>query len=256
VSRRPRRRSAWRGAAGWLTLAVLLAGCELGVTTAVEVDRDGGGTVALALAADPELLAELDELAVDPTAEIEAAVAATDGWRVERRVDHDGLRVTLSRSVASPDELTATLRELSAGLASEDPALELDLDLDVAADGASALAGTAGLRAPAGPGVLGDPQLPDAGTMQQLTAAAVEPLLEVTLPGPVTEHDGDDLEGRTVRWQLPVGEQRTVGAAATAPSWPSAELVAAGVAGGLVVLSAATLTVTLLRRRRTAPERS
>lgn len=134
-----RRRVARAGA--FVVAALVLAGCRLDVTAGLEVDRDGSGTAGLTVAVDRELLAELDALAVDPTADLEAVVAAqdpADGWRVERRAGEDGgLVVAVSRPAATPDELTDALRDLAAGLSPQDPALVADLDLEVAADGAA-----------------------------------------------------------------------------------------------------------------------
>jgi hypothetical protein len=230
-------------------LAVVLGGCRLGVRAEVEVERDGSGTASIVFELDRALLAELDELGVDPTAELTAAAARAPGWELTRRSADGDLTVTLSRDATEPGTLADAFEELTGGLAEADPALLIDLDLAVDEDGASTLGGTAQLRPPIGPGVVLDD--PDAlAAFEEQVADTVDASLTVTLPGPVEEDDADRREGRTLTWDLEPGEERTVTATASAPPWWEEAWVWAAAAGALGALLVAALLWWWLRRRR------
>lgn len=250
--------TAGRRLAAWVVLAALLVGCELSVTSQLEVARDGSGTVGVTFAMDPAMLAELDAVDLDPTAELTAAVAGTPGWELERTADEQGLRVTATTTGDDPEELTAALGELTDGLSDDDPAVDLDLDLAVDDEGAAQLRGTAQLRAPAGPGVVDragdgvDTAADGAVTtdeMVELTREHVDATLVVTLPGRPLTHDADAVDGRTLTWQLPVGEPVAVQVDAGVPSpWTPQLLLAIG-AGILLLVSAAAAGWAWRRRR-------
>jgi hypothetical protein len=230
-------------------LAVLATGCRFGVTAEVEVSRDGSGTAALVLELDAALLEELDELDVDPTAELSAVAAGVPAWQLTREVGaDDALRLTLRHEAGSPAALTEAFRELTAGLTDTDPALVVDLDLAVDDEGAAELDGTVQLRPPIGPGVVLDEAAE--AELAALTADTVEASLVVSLPGTVTASDADRVDGRTATWEVVPGEPRTLSATAAAPSrWSGELLAAAAVAGALLLLSAVTLALVVRRRR-------
>lgn len=236
-------------------LAVVASGCRLGVGAEVEVTRDGSGSAALALTLDAELLAALDDLALDPTAELTAVAATEPAWELTREATDDGaLELTLRRDADDPDALTDALRELTAGLDERDPALLVDLDLTVDEDGAAELAGQAQLRPPVGPGVLTDDAA--AAELEQLTTDHVDATLTVTLPGPVTATDADAVEGTTSTWSLTPGEARTVSArSAPPPVWPP-ERIAVVAAAAALAAAVLALVVVLWRRRRRAEDLS
>lgn len=230
-------------------VALLATGCRLGVSAEAHVERDGTGTAALVVTLDEALLDELDALDVDPTAELSAAAAAVPGWRLSREVaDDDALVITLRRDAGTPQELTDAFRELTSGLHERDPALAVDLELDVDEDGAASLDGTVQLRTPIGPGVVTDEV--GAEEMAELAAASVDTALVVSLPGPVTASDADTVEGSTLTWQVEPGQPRSVTAASAAPTtWP-VEWIAAAAAAVLLVVSAVVLAVLFRRRGR------
>lgn len=230
-------------------VAVLAAGCRLGVSAEVDVERDGSGAAALVVTLDEALVEELDALDVDPTAELTAAAAAVPEWQLSREVTDDGaLVLTLRREVGTPQELTDAFRELTSGLLETDPALAVDLALDVHEDGAADLDGTVELRAPIGPGVVTE----EVGTdeMAELAATSVDATLVVSLPGPVTESDADVVEGSTLTWRVEPGEPRSVSARSAAPTtWP-VETIVVVAAAVLLAISAVVLAVLFRRRRR------
>jgi hypothetical protein len=229
-------------------LALLASGCRLGVRAEVDVARDGSGTAALVVTLDAALLEELDELAVDPSAELTAAAAAAPAWQLTREAGDDGsLVLTLRREADDTTELTDAFRELTEGLDERDPALAVDLGLVVDDEGAAELAGTAELRTPVGPGEVTDDAA--ATELARLAAESVDAELVVSLPGEVTTSDADEVDGSRLVWTLTPGEPRLVNATAAAPTGWTPELVAAAVAGVLLV-SVGVIGAVLWRRRR------
>ncbi|MEX1176971.1 MAG: hypothetical protein WEB09_00785 [Nitriliruptor sp.] len=229
-----------------LTLA--LTGCRLGVRAEVSVARDGSGSIAMAATLDRALLDELDELDVDPTAELTAAAVSATEWQVARATGEDGsLTITLERDADGPDELTAALRELTDGLAETDPALAIDLDLDVDDAGAAQVEGTVELRTPIGPGVVTDDAA--AAELEDLAADTIDAELVITLPGPITTADADTVDGRTAVWQVEPGAPVAVTAGADAPTGLTDQQLAAIAGGVLLVVVAAGLVAVALRRR-------
>ena len=230
--------------------AFLVAGCRLDVVAEVALHRDGSGTAAIAVTFDAELLTELDALEVDPTAELMAVVPDVPGWEVDRVAAEDGsLTVTLTHDAAGSRQLADAFRDLVAGLRDEDPALVVDLELEVDVDGTARLDGAAGLRPPATAGALidGSPVGPAEDELAELVRRSVHPQLVVTLPGPIAAHDADALDDSTLTWDLPVGELRSVGASShAAPQLPLASMAATL---ALLVL-VALLGVWRWRRRR------
>jgi hypothetical protein len=233
-------------------LVVLLAGCRLDVTGELTIARDGRADATVELAVDESTLAELDALGVDPTAELTAAVSQAPGWEVTReRPEDGGLAIRLTRPSVDAAAAADAFRELTAGLTDDDPALVVDLEVEVDDEGAVQLQGTAGFRPPAtaGASIDGDPVGPDEDELAALTAEAVTARLVVRVPGTFVEHDADEIDGRTAVWELAVGEPRPIRAVAAAPTGPPAGLVVA-VAAALLVVALAALTWWWVRRRR------
>ncbi|MEX2549939.1 MAG: hypothetical protein WD638_06920 [Nitriliruptoraceae bacterium] len=224
-------------------LALLLAGCRLDVIAPFEVRADGTGRAGLTMRFDPELLAELDRLGVDPTAELGAAVTADQTWEWTRtREDGGALLVEVHREVEDATDLPAIYERLVAGLADDDPALVLDLDLALDDDGGTTLVGTASLRPPVTSGLSLDGELlgPDAEELAALVAESVTAAVEVSLPGDIIELEGGEVDGEVVRIPVPVGETTSFRVvAAGAPWW-------ATVPGGLPVLLAGFGGIALL----------
>lgn len=245
-----------------LLLAVtvlVLSGCRLDVVAPITLHADGTSTAGLTARFDPRLLAELDALGVDPTAELSAAVAAEEPWSLERTREDDGaLTVAIRREVADDAELAATYAELASGLAAADPALELALDVDRDQQGGVTLSGTGGFRPPLGVGleVDGEPIGEDAEALAALVADAVEVALEVRMPGVVTAHDGVALDRSTVRIVLEPGVERRFSIRSDPPPWwASLPIDAPALLGGVALAAVvAGVVLVLARRRRVTPE--
>lgn len=257
-------RLPWRAALGLLLLAGLLAGCRIDLGARLAVERDGSGTAGLDILLDADAVARLDELALDPFAELTAAAVETPDWTVERAsTDEGGMRVSLSTDAPDPEALTAALAGLSEGLGPDDPSFAIDLDLDVAADGAVELHGELGVRPPATSGARrdGQPVGPAGDELAALVAEAVTARFEVSLPGRAIAHDADTYAGggllagsrSTLTWDVPVGATRSVSATGAAPPPVEPWMIAVAAAIVLVLLA---LAAWFWRRRRVGPGRN
>lgn len=229
---------------------LLLSGCRLDLATTAELERDGSGVLALAITLDDALLTELDELAIDPTLEVTALAAELPEWDLDRTVDDDdAITLTLTREFVDASDMGPALRELSDGLADDDPALLFDVDLAVAEDGSAELDGEVALRPPATAGAELDGEVlgPSADELAALTAEVVHPRFDVWLPGPIEAHDADRVDGRTLSWEIPVDAARAVSATSAAPGIHEQPWVWVAVAAAFALALAAWLIV---RRRR------
>jgi hypothetical protein len=90
--------------------ALLLTGCRLDVTVAVDIETDGTGTVTLVATADAELVAEVPTLIDD--LRLDDAVA--NGWQVDGPTEtaDAGMTITLTHDVHSPEELANVLNSI------------------------------------------------------------------------------------------------------------------------------------------------
>lgn len=115
-------------------LLLLATGCRLTLDVALDVDRDGGGDVAVALAADAELRRHADQAGADPLDDLAVTGQrlAADGWTTSDNTADDGSRtVTLSRPFADPAELARVVDDLTVALDAEEVALLSDLGVAV-----------------------------------------------------------------------------------------------------------------------------
>jgi hypothetical protein len=236
-----------------LCLAVVLTGCRLDLAAESEVEADGSGEAALQATFDPELLDELDALGVDPTAELEATAAVTDGWEVTRTLEEDGsLTVRLAHEVDAASQIGDAYRELAAGLGELDPGLLVDVEVEVDDEGAGSVEGTVELRSPGNPGVTvdGEPVGLTDDELDGLVERAVDTEVAVTLPGAVERSDGDEVDGSTVRWHLDPDQPRAIEAVSRAPRWWESVPLLAVAGGGSAVVLLAGLGGWWWRRRR------
>ena len=228
-----------RVAAVLVATALAAAGCRIDVAAEASVDVSGGGELLVAVRIDGATLRELDALGVDPGLIALSELDPTAGWRTSRAVDADGGLVLSHRlAVADGAALAAALGALDEGLAPDDPALRIDVVVTTGRGGAVELAGTAGFSPPGTVGLLEDgvPVGPSGDELAALTAEAVRPILRLRVPGPVRAHDGDRIDGRTVTWELPVGDVRPVTLSSAPAGWwralPGAAVLGVAAAGG------------------------
>ena len=206
-----------------LVAATVLSGCRIDVATDVGFDRSGGGEVAVTVRIDGATLRQLDASGLDPELDVALGLGPDPAWRVERSVDADGgLLLIYRQSFIDGEGATALLRELSEDVAPQDPALRLDVTVITTRSGAVRLGGTGAVSPPATLGVSLDdvPVGPVGDELAALVAGAVRAELVVRVPGRIVQHDADAVEGRTLRWVLPVGEARPIVLVADAlPLW-------------------------------------
>jgi len=227
-------------------LSLLAGGCRIDVGTDVAFDASGGGAVAVSVRIDGATLRELDRFGVDPSLDVEQTLGQDSGWTVERRVDEDGgLVLTYSQPFADGTEATALLRELSDGVAPQDPAIRLDVVVVTTSRGAVTIDGTGALAPPATLGVSIDDEVvgPTGPQLEALVADSVRAELVVRVAGRIVSDDADASEDGVARWVLPVGAPRDITLAAEGTGWwsrvPSwAWIVTLGVSGVLAVLAA------------------
>ena len=240
-----------------LTLAaLLLTGCRMEVVAPITLHPDGSATAGLSVRFDPRLLAELDALGVDPSAELSAAVAADPDWELTRlREDDGGLRISVTREVAGDDELVRVYEELAAGLAVDDPSFEVALRVDRDERGGVSVSGTALFRPPATVGLAVDGVAvgEDAAALAALVEEAVTASVELRMPGRLVSHDGVAVDRSTARIVLEPGEERRFSVASEPPPWWSSLPVDTAtllVVGALLALLAGGVLLLVSRRRR------
>jgi hypothetical protein len=205
-----------------VALSFLLVGCRLDVGTDVAFDARGGGEVTIAVRIDGATLRELDRYGADPGLDVELALGPDSGWTAGRRIDRDGgLVLTYTRRFADGDEATALLRELSEGVAPQDPAVRLDVTVTTTSRGAVRIDGTGGIVPPATLGVSIDDEVvgPTGEALAALVADAVRAELVVRVAGRIVADDADVSDEQVARWSLPVGTQRPLLLAADGPAW-------------------------------------
>jgi hypothetical protein len=234
-----------RRIAALVWLSVLgLAGCRLDLAVDVAVDRDGGGTLAVALGAAAVLLDEAAAAVADALADLAAAGQALrgDGWRTTDRTDDEGSRrVTLTTAFAGPDELARLSTELADALNAPEAWLLDPLVLTVTDDHVR-LDGAAGLVPERGVADLG--VSPEEAIRLATEAAAVTYRVRAAMPGEVVEATTDTRDGRLLVWDVAPGERVALVAVGERP--PSRLWALTG--GGLVALALIAAALWLRRR--------
>jgi hypothetical protein len=261
VRRRPDRPTpAARRALGLLAVAlvvVLATGCRTVVTVAVDVGRDGAGTVTVTVELDREAATQLG----DPK-DVVVDDLRTAGWKVADPVaSADGsVRFRATRAFSSPAQLTAVLAEVG-GVDGVFRGTRLSVD--------DALTGTTygfrtGVHLTGDPAQFGDDALTSAlgglplgrtpaelAAMGATTSSAGTLVVSVDLPGDRPDTNGSVRAGRAV-WRYPLTGGTATDAAlrstAVEPDGRTVTMLVVG--GGLLVLAVVVGTVGLVRGRR------
>lgn len=235
-----------------MLLAVLATGCQLRLGVDVDVNSSGGGTLAVALSADRELLARAEQAGADPLERLATTgrELRADGWHTSDRTAEDGGRtVRLSAAFADPDEFDALAADLAGALDADEVTLlePLRLRLD---EERIRLTGAAGLRPRK---AVSDYGLTGREAVRLLRESdALDYQVTVTLPGEVLETTAAEVDGSRLTWPIRAGESVDIAAVGERPGPPLLRLLIGGLAGGL--LAAAILAV--VARRRTVKRRT
>jgi hypothetical protein len=217
-----------------LVLGVMLTtACELRLDVAVDVNRNGGGTLAVTLGADSELLDAAAQADVDPLSNLMETGRGLrgDGWRVTQRTQDDGRAVMFSREFADPAEFNALSEELASALAADEVVLLEPFTLQVTEDRV-AIAGGAGAQPRR---AVRDYGLTRRGAVELVSAEqALDYTVTITLPGQTLSTNATEAEASPLVWRIPVGEQVAIAAASTRPGPPIVRAVAGALGGALL----------------------
>lgn len=234
--------------AQWLLVILVLVctGCELRLEVEAAFDRDGGGRLDVALAADAELLDAADAAGAAPLDDL-AATAETlgGGWKVDDTTDDDGRRtVTLSTRFSGSEDFERLTGELAESLAAPEVRLLGPLTARVEED-RLVVDGTAGLQPTEAVAELG--LAPEQAVALLREEAAFVYAVRVVLPGEVLETNAEHRDERVLAWTVAPGEHveiRAVGERPEPPVWPL--LVGGG--AGLLCAALVLLRTRVVRR--------
>lgn len=240
-----------------LVLMVLMVlgctGCRLGLSVDVNLNRDGGGTLSVAVTADEQLQQQAEQAGVDPLGDLAATAARLrrSGWSVSDATHGEsGVRtVALSTDFANADEFNVLARDLAEALAADEVVFLEDLRLDVTEE-VLTLQGVAGAEP--------TPAVRDYGLrparvvrlVQREDALAYR--VRVTVPGQVLRTNGDSPRPQQVSWAVPAGKTVAFTVESARPGFPVVRAVAGAVLGGLVAAG----VLWFVSRRRQASARS
>lgn len=225
-------------------LAVAVAGCRLDLDVRMDVEADGGGRLAVSLAADREALERAAAEGADPLSLITRAGEdlADEGWTVTDATSPDGTRtVELAVTAGDAATLNAEAAQLAQALsAPEAPLLE---PLVVAVEEERLLVSGAASLLPG-----------DAVAEYGLTASdairilderdALDYAVTIALPAEVLSSSATSADESVLTWTIQPGQRSTIAAEGVRPRFPWLPVLAAAAALLLVVL------VLLARRHR------
>jgi hypothetical protein len=229
-----------------LIVALLLGGCRLSLDVAIDLERDGGGSIAVAVGIDDELAAAATSAGVDPLQRMADRIrAADDGWRV-REVDGEGDRirlVELTSSFADPDDFGVRWASLVEAL--DAPEARLLGPMAVVVDdeaGTVAVEGEVRLEvtevAAADSGIALDVLSEQVGRAVSSTLAVQTPGTPLSTDGQISREDADAVDGpATVTWVARSGEVVPVSLTAEQGGGTSPLLVALGGAVALLLVA-------------------
>lgn len=227
-------------------LAVCLAGCRLDLDVSMTVEANGGGRLAVALAADREALERAAAEGADPLGLVAQAGQdlADEGWTVTDTTAPDGTRaVELAVEAADAETLSAEAAQLAQALsAPEAPLLEpLVVRLEeetIHVDGAASLL----------PGdAVADYGLTGSDAIRLLDERdALDYTVTVTMPAEVLSSNAASAEESSLTWSVPVGQRIPIAVAGVRPRFPWLPVLA----GAATVLLIALILLTRRARRR------
>ncbi len=219
---------------------LLLSGCRLGAEVAVDVDADGGGRVTLTLVTDGEIAAQAAEADLALFDDVAGVAGEAERWSAELADTEEGGRwLELTGRARDAEALAGLLDDLAEGLAG--PELRPLEDVTVEVDEEAGQLTVSGVASTA----LGE-AVADLGVDRDEAVAELDDALRYTvvvrMPGEVLEHDDGTLEAdeRSVRWEVPAGEEVAFAVTGEQPTeLPLALLAALAAVAGLAALALA-----------------
>jgi hypothetical protein len=232
-----------------LLLALVASACQLRTDVQIEINADETGTFALELGFDEELrqLAEGDggDLSLDG---FELGEDTPVGWTVSDFDDGEFAGTRISTPFSSLDDLTSKLALLAENGDGGDPTDDLVDSVTISRDGND-------FRFEAELAQL-DEAFADAGGDGLEFGIDPTQFLEnlflirfvVTMPGELTSHNADEVDGSTLVWNIALdGENRTLRAMSGSDDGFAVGTLLISIAGLLII---GLLGLTIARRRR------
>lgn len=239
-----------------LVLAVALSSCTIRFDSNTTVNEDGSGTLALEISFDEEFrqfMADSGDASFDLTGDLEDVPA---GWSATEfsRDGFEGIRIGVDfGDLAELDQRLAELNEAAgeeqatpifieqSGLSRNGSGFDFELTIAGLEEGLTDASGSAG----------GD----DLGFEGLDPAALFGDVFEIryvlTLPGEITSHNADAIEGSTLTWNIGLSDDGRLLAAASGGGGGGSLTIILGV---LALLALAILAFVVIQVRKRRPQ--
>lgn len=231
-----------------MLLALGLSACTIRFDIGVDVNEDESGTFTVFMGLDEEMRELMEQSGgEDMSITDQLASDAPEGFEVEEYAEDGFEGVLLSTSFTSFDDLNTKLTETadegsptdmvnSFEFTHEDDEFRFSADVSGLGEGFTDAVGEAG----------GEDML--SGFDPSFMSDLFEIRFQLTLPGEITEHNADSIDGSTVTWDLAFDESRDALVAVSSTSGGNSFLLIGGAV--IVVAAAAGIGVAASRRRK------
>jgi|SRR5713101_1074656 len=246
---------AWLRFVAAVALVLALAACQVTVRTSINADRDGSGTVAIAVQLDHEAAQVVPDLAQ----QLQTSDLVKAGWRIvgPRPGPGNGVVVTASKSFANPSQAGQVMTEVSgtagpfhgfrlvrhASFFTTRTSLQGTVDLTCGL----ACFSDIGLQHQLGPNLGLDPV-----RLQRDAGIILDRLfrfeVQARLPGSVQSSNAPAQVGNGAQWRPKLGDKVVLTVSARA--WNVAQLVILAAVILLIVLGTVVVLLRWRRRRR------
>jgi hypothetical protein len=224
-----------------LLLTVSLCGCRLDLDVSMRVRADGGGWLAVALAADREALERAAQAGTDPLGLVVQAGQdlEDEGWTLTDETAPDGTReVELAVEAADAEDLSAQSAQLAEALSA--PEVALLEPLVVRAEEERILVNGAASLLPGD--AVADYGLSAADAVRLLGERdALDYSVTVTLPAEVLSSDAAAVDESTLTWVVEPGQRTPITAEGVRPRFPW--LIVIGVSAAVLLVALIVLSV-------------
>jgi hypothetical protein len=231
-----------------LLLALVASACQLRTDVQIEINADETGTFALELGFDEELRQLAESEGGDLSLDGFDLATTPDGWSISDFDDGEFAGTRIATPFSSLDDLRAKLAVLSESGESTDPTNDLVDSVSITRDGndyrfeAELAQIDEAFAEASGDGL--DFGIDPTQFLQELFLIR----FVVTMPGEITSHNADVVEGSTLVWNIALdGQNRTLEATSGSSDGFAFGTLLLGIAGLLIV---GILGLTIARRRR------